>query len=57
MRTTTNLDQFASLTATWVAERAKLFTGGDSLTAATNRAGRGRTRRERPGDGRSRGDR
>ena len=32
-----NLDQLGQLSATWVAERAKLFTGGDALTAATDR--------------------
>jgi methyl-accepting chemotaxis protein len=32
-----DLDQVAKLTATWVAERAKLFSGGDALTAATNK--------------------
>jgi methyl-accepting chemotaxis protein len=31
-----NLDVMAKLTATWVAARAALFTGGDALTAATN---------------------
>jgi methyl-accepting chemotaxis protein len=29
-------DDMAKLSGTWVAERAKLFTGGDALTAATN---------------------
>ena len=33
----TNLDQFGQLSTTWVAERAKLFTGGDALTAATDK--------------------
>ena len=32
-----NLDQLGQLSATWVAERANLFTGGDALTAATDR--------------------
>ena len=32
-----NLDRFGQLSATWVAERAKLFTGGDTLTAATDK--------------------
>ncbi len=30
-----NVDQFTQLTATWLAEKARLFTGGDTLTAAT----------------------
>jgi methyl-accepting chemotaxis protein len=33
----TNLDQMARLTAAWLAERAKLFSGGDALTAAASR--------------------
>ncbi len=32
-----NLDKFRDLSATWVAERAKLFSGGDALTAATDK--------------------
>ncbi len=31
-----NLDKFVGLGATWTSERAKLFTGGDALTANTN---------------------
>ncbi len=31
-----NLDKFAALSATWTSERAKLFTGGDTLTANAN---------------------
>ena len=44
----TYLDQFGQLSTTWVAERAKLFTGGDALTAATAQlvaAARARTTR------------
>ena len=33
----TNLDQFGQLSTTWVAERARLFAGGDALTAATDK--------------------
>ena len=33
----TNLDQFAKLGATWFAERAKMFTGGEIMTAAENK--------------------
>jgi methyl-accepting chemotaxis protein len=33
----TNLDQLERLTTSWLAERAKLFTGGDALTAAADR--------------------
>jgi methyl-accepting chemotaxis protein len=32
-----DLGQFVKLSAAWVAERAKLFSGGDTLTAATDR--------------------
>ncbi|HEX3993972.1 MAG TPA: methyl-accepting chemotaxis protein [Acetobacteraceae bacterium] len=31
-----NLDKFAALSTTWTSERAKLFTGGDTLTANAN---------------------
>ena len=33
----TNLDQLGQLSTTWVAERARLFTGGDALTTATDK--------------------
>ena len=33
----TNIDRFAQLGSSWNAERAKLFTGGDALTAAAGR--------------------
>jgi methyl-accepting chemotaxis protein len=33
----TNLDHFGQLSTTWVAERARLFAGGDALTAATDK--------------------
>ncbi len=34
---TANLDPFAQASAAWVAARAKLFAGGDALTAATDK--------------------
>jgi methyl-accepting chemotaxis protein len=38
LRTTSKqLDQIGQLGSTWIAERAKLFTGGDALTAATDK--------------------
>jgi methyl-accepting chemotaxis protein len=38
LRTNVNdLDQLGKLTTTWLAERAKLFSGGDALTAATDK--------------------
>ena len=33
----TNFDHFGQLSTTWVAERARLFAGGDALTAATDK--------------------
>jgi methyl-accepting chemotaxis protein len=33
----TQLDQLGQLGSTWIAERAKLFSGGDALTAATEK--------------------
>ena len=48
------LDQFSQLTAAWVAERAKLFTGGDALTAAAGRSLEAARATQRNGDGRNR---